>query len=147
MFAVKELRDLIDGKLLIGREGGVKVMDWCRLASKKVNVFWWKLCMRRIPVNWKLDQLGIDMNSILCPRCETCIETMDHAIFECPQVKEIWTQTLNWWGIQSDIRWDLNLVKDKDSSCWKIRGREDIWKATVWCLANLIWRNRNEVVF
>ena len=89
VFTVKELRDLINGKLLIGRERGVKVTDWCRLAPKKVNVSWWKLCMGRIPLNWKLDQLDIDMNSILCPRCETGIETVDHANFECPQVKEI----------------------------------------------------------
>lgn len=121
--------------------------DWTKLAPKKVCLFIWKLRHEKLAVRRHLDRMGIDLHSLLCPRCNEEVETLEHAIFECKEVKESWIQAFKWWGIATDSGWNLQCLKDPNNAFWKLGGVGDKWKATIWSMAYLIWKHRNDVVF
>lgn len=56
----------------------------------------------RIPVRFELDKRVIDLNSLLCPWCESSVETIDHCIIGCLEVKETWEKIYSWWGLQPE---------------------------------------------
>ncbi|KAJ9557802.1 hypothetical protein OSB04_012416 [Centaurea solstitialis] len=69
-FTVKELRKILDEA--VRRGGGVNSNPtmWLKEIPKKVCIFMWRVGLGRIPVRMELDRRGIDLDSILCPRCE-----------------------------------------------------------------------------
>lgn len=42
------------------------------------------------PVRMVLDDMGLDLHSSLCPRCQESIETINHALINCGDVKKLW---------------------------------------------------------
>ncbi|GJV85609.1 hypothetical protein Tco_1525507 [Tanacetum coccineum] len=74
--------------------------------------------LERIPVRVILDNMGIDLHSVLCPCCEESIELLDHCFVLCPKVKPIWDRVLQWWDV-----------------------------GIVWSVLYFIWTFRNQVVF
>ncbi|GJV29957.1 hypothetical protein Tco_1386405 [Tanacetum coccineum] len=55
--------------------------------------------MARIPALIVLDNMGIDLHSVLCPCCEESSESLDHCFVTCPKVKPIWDRVFEWWGV------------------------------------------------
>ncbi|GJX27464.1 reverse transcriptase domain, reverse transcriptase zinc-binding domain protein [Tanacetum coccineum] len=76
-FSVKDLRDFIDEKTL-GSTGRQFPTPWCKIIPKKVCVFIWRLFHGRFPVCTTLDDIAIDLNTLLCPSCNEVIESLDH---------------------------------------------------------------------
>ncbi|XP_071713025.1 uncharacterized protein [Rutidosis leptorrhynchoides] len=60
------------------------------LIPQKVGIFIWRVLKGRIPVRMELDKRGVDLESILCPLCNDVSEFVEHAIFSCKCVLEIW---------------------------------------------------------
>ncbi|KAJ9536243.1 hypothetical protein OSB04_un000576 [Centaurea solstitialis] len=87
----------------VGREGndGEKTV-WLSLVPKKVNVFMWRLRRDRLPTRVVLDNLGVDLDSTLCPRCGDAREDLDHALFNCGVVKALWSRVGKWWNKRVD---------------------------------------------
>ena len=85
-FTVKGLRDMVDSKIL-DTTGSTFETSWCKLTPKKVCIFVWRLYHRRIPVRVVLDNMGIDLHSVLCPCCDESIESLDHCFVLCPKVR------------------------------------------------------------
>ncbi|XP_071712393.1 uncharacterized protein [Rutidosis leptorrhynchoides] len=106
-------------------------------APIKVGVFLWRARRNRLPVLVELDKRGIDLHSVLCPLCDKVVETVNHALFSCDKVREVWVKVLNWWGIDSsqhDI--DNMLSGNLPLQCSKVG--ENIWQAMVWISTYLI---------
>ncbi|GKB46995.1 2-methylene-furan-3-one reductase [Tanacetum coccineum] len=52
-------------------------------ATRKVNVFMWRLSLDRLPHRLNLSSRGMDIPAISCPSCNTNVESANHIFFEC----------------------------------------------------------------
>ncbi|KAJ9543812.1 hypothetical protein OSB04_023519 [Centaurea solstitialis] len=94
-----------------------------------------------------LDKRGIDMDSILCPRCNRDVETVSHALFSCEKVKALWQLVGNWWKLDvsnAGSLQDILLAAVRNGANSKGTAR---WEATIRCMTYLVWSNRNNLIF
>ncbi|KAJ9566956.1 hypothetical protein OSB04_002922 [Centaurea solstitialis] len=75
----REIRERETGELdmLVGRLGNMK---------------------SRTEIREVLYHLEVGLHSLMCPRCKGEVETIDHALVSCVEVKELWKQVFEWWG-------------------------------------------------
>ncbi|GKD20615.1 RNA-directed DNA polymerase, eukaryota, reverse transcriptase zinc-binding domain protein [Tanacetum coccineum] len=86
-FKVKELAFMVDDVCLsVGN-------------TTQVNVFVWRVLHGRILVCVKLDKIGIDLDSLLCPCCDDSVESCDHSLVTCNVAKSVWDKIFKWWKI------------------------------------------------
>ncbi|GJR99922.1 RNA-directed DNA polymerase, eukaryota [Tanacetum coccineum] len=52
--------------------------------------------LNRLPTRINLDHRGIDMDSILCPSCNTVVENSNHMFFSCNVALELWNKIAVW---------------------------------------------------
>ncbi|KAJ9556730.1 LOW QUALITY PROTEIN: hypothetical protein OSB04_011344 [Centaurea solstitialis] len=45
------------------------------------------------------DNIGVDLDSTLCPRCGCEVESTKHALLECKHLTLLWQQIGSWWNI------------------------------------------------
>ncbi|GKB29200.1 RNA-directed DNA polymerase, eukaryota [Tanacetum coccineum] len=65
----------------------------------KVNVHAWKVRINGLPTRWNISRRGIDIPSILCPLCETGVESSKHLFFNCSVVRDIFRRICIWWDM------------------------------------------------
>ncbi|KAJ9555354.1 hypothetical protein OSB04_009968 [Centaurea solstitialis] len=148
-FSVKSLRGVLGERRVRLREVGVTVEPtrWDKSIPAKVNVFFWRASLGGLPCREVLDKRGLDMDSILCPRCNRDIETVSHALVSCEKVKALWLLVGKWWNLDvsnTGTLQDLLLTAVRSGSNSKGTAR---WEATIRCVAYLVWCNRNNWVF
>ena len=80
-FSVKTLREMIGERSK--RSGHGEESFWLKGLPRNVNIFVWRMKLERLPTREALDKLRIDIDSLLCPRCGTEVETVNHALFTC----------------------------------------------------------------
>ncbi|KAJ9558370.1 hypothetical protein OSB04_012984 [Centaurea solstitialis] len=145
-FSVKALRVMIEEARGRGFDAQNKTI-WLNAVPKKICIFMWRLKRRRIPVRAEIAKRGIDLDSTLCPRCGSEVETIDHALVNCPSVKMLWRSVGRWWNLDSDgcrtleDIWELGKQRGNNE-----RGVKR-WVATSWCFLYLIWAERNRLIF
>ncbi|KAJ9545437.1 hypothetical protein OSB04_025144 [Centaurea solstitialis] len=79
-FSVGALRDLM--KEMGERRGsnGPKI-SWLKSVPKKICIFIWRPMLGRLPVRVELDRKGVDLDSVLCPRCRSMEKSVQHTFF------------------------------------------------------------------
>ena len=97
-FALKELKAMIEDKLVAASNDGLETI-WSKKVPKKIPIMIWRVKLGRIPTKEVLDKMGIDLNSVLCPRCSREIETINHALFRCEEVSKMWQLVDKWWKV------------------------------------------------
>ena len=103
--------------------------------QKKVCIFIWRVSWSRIPCREILDRMGIDLNSLLCPRCGEVVESIDHALVTCSEVIKIWELVGKWWKKRIDgVTTVHDLLQEANQSI-------------KWVFLYLIWMHRNALVF
>ncbi|XP_071688255.1 uncharacterized protein [Rutidosis leptorrhynchoides] len=60
------------------------------LVPKKVEIFVWRLCKKRLPVKTELDKRGIDLHSVRYLLCDDDLETVEHSFIFCKCAMEVW---------------------------------------------------------
>ncbi|KAJ9553208.1 hypothetical protein OSB04_017253 [Centaurea solstitialis] len=80
---------------------------WLNAVPKKIWIFNWRVNLGRLPVRVELDKRVIDLNSVLCPRCESAKETVDHALFGCDKVEE---GGWRWFGASCTVWLNRNKI-------------------------------------
>ena len=88
-FSVQQLKALIKEKIEVTENGVVKTR-WSKAIPTKIAVLIWRARCGRLPSREMLDKMGIELNSTLCPRCSSEVETVNHAIVTCEEVNKIW---------------------------------------------------------
>ena len=87
-----------------------------------------------------LDNLGIDLDSVLCPRCGYERETTDNALVGCPDVREVWKAMGCWWN--RDTEGSL-MIQDISSNLGQHLGITskplEVWLGVKWSFLYLIW--------
>ncbi|XP_071741242.1 uncharacterized protein [Rutidosis leptorrhynchoides] len=145
LFSVRKLTSLIDIHLLgqyVSQPGTVRN----NLVPKKVEVFIWRALKKRLPVKIELDKRGIDLHSVRCPLCDDDLETVEHALYTCKEVEEIWIRVFKWWNVSPYVYSNIANMLGGSNSPLMSKVGEQLWQAIRWISAYLIWKNRNNMV-
>ncbi|GKA25333.1 RNA-directed DNA polymerase, eukaryota [Tanacetum coccineum] len=59
---------------------------------RTVNVFAWRAMRNQLPTRTSLDTRGIDIDSLLCPFCNSNMEDSNHVFFSCNVALELWNK-------------------------------------------------------
>nr|GEV27083.1 1-aminocyclopropane-1-carboxylate synthase-like [Tanacetum cinerariifolium] len=58
-----------------------------------------KVKMDALPVRFNISRRGIDIGSIVCPVCESGVETASHLFFNCSLLRQIARKVSSWWNV------------------------------------------------
>ncbi|GJR20021.1 RNA-directed DNA polymerase, eukaryota, reverse transcriptase zinc-binding domain protein [Tanacetum coccineum] len=72
---------------------------WVKYVPIKVNVFAWKVKMNALPTRFNISRRGIDIESILCPLCDSGAESSNHLFFNCTVARHIFSKIVLWWDV------------------------------------------------
>jgi len=129
--------------------GGLDVKEtlWSSITPKKINIFVWRANLGRIPTRSALNDKGIDLGTILCPRCGDSIEDLDHALVTCNEVKRLWRRFGVWWNRRFDDMGSLaQLLQDDEMVIRNSKGKS-LRICAKWSFLYLIWNQRNKLMF
>ncbi|GKE30007.1 RNA-directed DNA polymerase, eukaryota, reverse transcriptase zinc-binding domain protein [Tanacetum coccineum] len=139
-FSVASARGSIDDVIL---DVDYVATRWNRLVPAKVNVFFWRLNLNRIPTRVNLDRRGIDIGSVLCPVCDRDVETSNHLFFSSEMVVDLWVLVARWWELNIPVRssvsewvaWiDSVRLPSKVRNCLDVVPLTLMW--SIWCFRN-----------
>ncbi|GJW57136.1 zf-CCHC domain-containing protein [Tanacetum coccineum] len=97
-FTVNALTKMVEERLFRFESHGQETI-WNKWIPKKVNIFVWRALKGRIPVRVELDKRGIDLDSILCPCCDSVVETCEHSLVLCNFAMSVWEMVYRWWKV------------------------------------------------
>ncbi|KAJ9551544.1 hypothetical protein OSB04_015589 [Centaurea solstitialis] len=112
-FSVKYLKELIKEKTKLIQDSTVKTR-WSRLVPKKIAIHTWRVRSGRIPTREELDKRGIELNSLLCPRCSE------------GAVKNIWVAIAKWWKVDLSNTSSIMELLDREAHADKPRLWEEV---------------------
>ncbi|XP_071694748.1 uncharacterized protein [Rutidosis leptorrhynchoides] len=118
-----------------------------KYVPQRVFIFAWRVIQLKILVRSELDKKGLDLHTVLCPLCDHHIETIEHALINCPNVSSIWTQLLDWWNQNNATISDINGAFISDQGFSHNSVGSSLWQATKWIACYIIWKHRNLKVF
>ncbi|XP_071741053.1 uncharacterized protein [Rutidosis leptorrhynchoides] len=144
-FTTKSLRKFIDEKMIPRGNGNIETLR-NNLVPKKIEVFVWRARRKRLPNLIELDKRGIDLNTVRCPLCDDDIESIDHSLFLCKHVMEVWNKVFEWWGLEKLDPCNLGDPLADTGQANSTFGK-DIWQTVIWSSSYLIWKNRNQKFF
>ncbi|GKC73360.1 RNA-directed DNA polymerase, eukaryota, reverse transcriptase zinc-binding domain protein [Tanacetum coccineum] len=144
LFTVGATRIHIDDLMLITMDIQTR---WYKILPGKVNIFFWRLRLDRLPHRLNLSRRGLDITSIMCQVCSNRVESNEHLLFYCEVASNIWRLVRIWCDMSIPILnshsdwldWIENL---RISNALKER-MIVIIVTTCWCL----WNYRNSVTF
>ncbi|GKE84635.1 RNA-directed DNA polymerase, eukaryota, partial [Tanacetum coccineum] len=144
LFTVGATRNHIDDLMLPTMDIQTR---WYKIIPRKVNIFFWRLRLDRLPHRLNLSRRGLDITSIMCPVCSNGVESNKHLFFYCAVASNIWRLVRIWCDMSIPILnshsdwldWIENL---RISNALKER-MIVIVVTTCWCL----WNYRNSVAF
>lgn len=143
-FDVKSLRKEIE-KATLGT--GSQKTRWSKLIPAKINIFFWRASLNRIPCKERLITRGVDLDNALCLFCNLEVESVNHLFFSCSWAKELWSKIGNWWSFSfhdfSSMESSLNGI---DNALIKYPLRKFL-EAIVMVTCYSIWCFRNRYVF
>ncbi|GJS29222.1 reverse transcriptase domain, reverse transcriptase zinc-binding domain protein [Tanacetum coccineum] len=98
VFTVKDLTKMVEEISLRIENGGQETL-WNKWVPKKVNIFVWRALKGRILVREELDRRGIDLDTTLCPCCDSVAESCVHSLVLCNFAMSVWKKIFNWWKL------------------------------------------------
>nr|GEU91252.1 RNA-directed DNA polymerase, eukaryota [Tanacetum cinerariifolium] len=143
-FSVASARRYIDNNKLPDISSKTR---WIKEVPIKVNVHAWKVRINGLLTRWNISRRGIDIPTILCPLCETGVESLKHLFFNCSVVRAIFRRVCIWWDVSymtidsfdEWISWITNLrLPSKHKS---------ILEGVCYGLWWLIWAFQNKKIF
>ncbi|GJT93456.1 RNA-directed DNA polymerase, eukaryota [Tanacetum coccineum] len=96
-FSVASVRRVIDQQTFQNLNGKTR---WVTCVPIKVNINAWKIKIDALPTRFNLSRRGMDIESIICPVCNTGVETTQHLFFKCIVIRQIMTKILSWWNVE-----------------------------------------------
>ena len=142
-FTVGETRRWIDDMVLLV---GVIKTRWCDLVPRKVNIFIWRMRLRRIPTRVAISGRGMEIDSILCPICGVAAENIDHLFGRCGVASSLWGLVFRWLQVP------LRVVADPEEMFGWVDGcnmnvkQRRVIEAVICTTYWVIWMYRNDVV-
>ncbi|GJU25044.1 reverse transcriptase domain, reverse transcriptase zinc-binding domain protein [Tanacetum coccineum] len=97
----------------------------------------------RLSVRVELDKRGIDLNIILCPRCDDQIETVDHGLVLCKEAMKLWEKIYIRWGFGMVDKFSAKDILQHPGFSSMSKSSKMLWSVVIWVTSYFIWRNRN----
>lgn len=72
---------------------------WRTYLPRKVNIFYRRTRLNRLPTRINLDDKGIDIPSIVCGICNEDIDEISHIFISCKVAVELWRYFGKWCGV------------------------------------------------
>ncbi|GJU30635.1 RNA-directed DNA polymerase, eukaryota, reverse transcriptase zinc-binding domain protein [Tanacetum coccineum] len=143
-FSVASTRKAIDDKRLPVVNSKTR---WIKSVPIKVNVHAWKVKLDALPTRFNISRRGIVLDSILCPICNTGVESSSHLFFTCNLARQLSCKISQWWvtpfaEVNSYGEWLSWLVSLRLSSKHKLI-HEGVFYVMWWHL----WSYRNKLLF
>nr|GEX84177.1 RNA-directed DNA polymerase, eukaryota [Tanacetum cinerariifolium] len=122
VFSVASIRKKIDGNRF---QYVCLPTRWVKSVPIKVNITAWKVKSNAFLTRFNISRRGMDIDSMVCPICNTGVETTNHIFFQCVVVRQIMRKISSWWNIDySDVNsykeWRVWLVSIRIQS--KLKG-------------------------
>ncbi|GJT95488.1 RNA-directed DNA polymerase, eukaryota, reverse transcriptase zinc-binding domain protein [Tanacetum coccineum] len=95
-FSISSLRKAID--LIHLPQSGMKTR-WIKEVPIKINILAWKVSNDYLPTRINLSRRGMDIESILCPMCNSMAESSSHLFFLCDFSQQIASKIFRWWEL------------------------------------------------
>ncbi|GJS35663.1 RNA-directed DNA polymerase, eukaryota, reverse transcriptase zinc-binding domain protein [Tanacetum coccineum] len=73
--------------------------QWIKSVPIKVNIIAWKVKLDALPTRLNISRRGIAINSILCPICDSGVESSNHLFFMCNLALQLSRKISHWWDI------------------------------------------------
>nr|GEV93988.1 RNA-directed DNA polymerase, eukaryota [Tanacetum cinerariifolium] len=96
VFSVASIRKKIDGNRF---QDVCLPTRWVNSVPIKVNITAWKVKSNAFPTRFNISRRGMDIDSMVCPICNTGVETTNHIFFQCVVVRQIMRKISSWWNI------------------------------------------------
>lgn len=96
VYQVREMASSLDG--LWGLNSDISTL-WCKLIPKKINLFLWRARRSFLPCRTQLASKGISLPFLSCPLCAGAVEEIDHVLFRCNFVRQVWAAVSRSWGL------------------------------------------------
>nr|GEW80401.1 RNA-directed DNA polymerase, eukaryota [Tanacetum cinerariifolium] len=143
-FRVKEVRNFLDNLFLPSYADATR---WVKYIPIKINVFVWRARRDFLPTRVNLSRRGILLESSSCPLCLSSEENINHVLFGCGLVENIFRRICRWW----ELDWQA-LESFSDWNYWfPLIGLSSKVKASlegVFCVVWWsIWGFRNRTIY
>ncbi|KAJ9560897.1 hypothetical protein OSB04_006057 [Centaurea solstitialis] len=99
------LRSLVE-KAFLGV--GDKETSWNSKVPSKADIFMWRVMLDKLPTRDNLIKKGMDIDSTLCSVCKMDNESMQHVLFDCINVVEVWRFVEKWWSLSLPMNKSLD---------------------------------------
>nr|GEU75893.1 RNA-directed DNA polymerase, eukaryota [Tanacetum cinerariifolium] len=73
---------------------------WVKEVPIKINIRAWKVKNDCFPTKFNMSRRGIELESILCPLCNSSAEASRHLFFSCQFVRDIMKKITRWWELK-----------------------------------------------
>ncbi|KAD4982235.1 hypothetical protein E3N88_18906 [Mikania micrantha] len=98
LFSTKSMRRILEKQIGQNYGGFNYGNSWI---SGKVNFFFWRLMLDRLPCRTTLLSRGLHVDSVKCEFCETFNESTDHLFTKCSLARHVWCLLTLWCKIPS----------------------------------------------
>lgn len=114
---------------------------WKSKCSPSIKIFMWKMCIGKLPVRAGLGSWSSSPSDCTC--CPGVLESMDHALFDCPCAARVWD--LAKWSSQL---WPSAVGNFMEQIAHRpIQGVFDAWLLISSSVLWAIWKARNDRIF
>lgn len=114
---------------------------WSLQTIPRHKMILWRILNNTLPVRSELSKKGQHC-SILCPRCNSKIETITHTFMTCPNIAKVW--------FGSNLNINFTNHPNPDFTEWLFNSIQQTDEQTIIQIAALIysiWFSRNQIVF
>nr|GEV68169.1 RNA-directed DNA polymerase, eukaryota [Tanacetum cinerariifolium] len=95
-FTVSSVRIAIDDYIL---PKGTTKTRWIKEVLIKINIHAWKVKNDCFPTRFNMSQRGMEIDTILCPLCNSMAESSRHFFFSCKFSRDIMLKINRWWEV------------------------------------------------
>nr|GEW22974.1 RNA-directed DNA polymerase, eukaryota [Tanacetum cinerariifolium] len=95
-FTVSSARKAIDNHIL---PKGTTKTRWIKEVPIKINIHAWKVKNDCFPTRFNMSRRGMDIDSTLCPLCNSMAESSRHLFFSCNFIRDIMLKINRWWEV------------------------------------------------
>nr|GEU83592.1 reverse transcriptase domain, reverse transcriptase zinc-binding domain protein [Tanacetum cinerariifolium] len=131
----------------LGREEYGRRHDLAQTCSKKVNIFVWRALKRRLPVREELDNRGVDLDTVLCPCCNSVVESCEHSLIMCSMAMGVWEKVHRWRKLRGIKAFSIRDMFSLNGGVNLPNRPRLIWQTVLWSSGYFIWKERNNRVF
>ncbi|GJW97147.1 RNA-directed DNA polymerase, eukaryota, partial [Tanacetum coccineum] len=143
-FSVSSIRKTIDAAFLPC--GNVKTR-WVKEVPIKINILAWKVSNDYLPTRFNLSRRGMDIGSIVCPMCNSMVESSRHLFFSCDLSNQIMSKISRWMDFGNQ---EINSYEEWIEWMLSIRlpyNLKKVFEGVCYIVWWFIWDWRNQAIF